>query len=244
MGVRVGSGIVFLSFFFFSRSSNPWKSVFIWGLIFPEIRMATHEIKKTSAYVWFDAEFTSLELETACLLQVAVIITDCDLNRLHPESANLNLCIKLAEGEQVSEWVEEHLSGLVAQCRSDKAVTLEEADRQIAALLDQYAGTPFDSIGDRPVLAGNSVHNDWYLMRRFLPMFGSRLHYRLLDVSTLKIQWQDWADGELFDKESIEELNTYYPGGGIDAANAHDALFDIKASIAELSFYRSGLFKR
>jgi oligoribonuclease len=206
--------------------------------------MSEKELKKSSAYVWFDAEFTSLELESARLLQVAVILTDCELKRLHPESADLNLCIKLEEGECVSEWVEENLSGLVAQCRSDDAVTIEEADRQIAALLDQYAGTPFESIGDRPVLAGNSVHNDWYLMRRFLPMFGSRLHYRLLDVSTIKIQWQDWAGQGAFDKECVEQLNRYFPGGGIDTANAHDALFDIKASIAELAFYREGLFKR
>ncbi len=206
--------------------------------------MSEKELKKTSAYVWFDAEFTSLELETARLLQVAVIITDTELNRLHPESDDLNLCIKLDEGERVSAWVEEHLSGLVAQCRSTDAVSLEEADRHIAALLDKYAGTPFESIGDRPVLAGNSVHNDWFLMRRFLPMFGSRLHYRLLDVSTIKIQWQDWAGQGAFDKERVELLNTCFPGGGIDAANAHDALFDIKASIAELAFYRDGLFKR
>lgn len=203
--------------------------------------MSEKELKKTSAYVWFDAEFTSLELEAARLLQVAVIITDHELNRLHPESDDLNLCIKLEEGELVSAWVEEHLSDLIVQCRSAEAVTLEEADRRIAALLDQYAGTPYESIADRPVLAGNSVHNDWYLMRRFLPLFGSRLHYRLLDVSTIKIQWQDWVGQAPFDKESVDQLNQYFPGGGIDAANAHDALFDIKASIAELAFYRSGL---
>lgn len=201
------------------------------------------EQKKTSAYVWFDAEFTSLELESARLLQVAVIITDTELKRLHPESVDLNLCIKLAEGEQVSEWVEEHLSDLVAQCRSDKAVTIEEADRQIAAMLDEYVGTPHGSISDRPVLAGNSVHNDWVLMRRFLPMFGQRLHYRLLDVSTIKIQWMDLKGEAAFDKDSVELLNEYFPGGGIDAANAHDALFDIKASIAELSFYRRNLMQ-
>jgi oligoribonuclease len=197
--------------------------------------------KKTSAYVWFDAEFTSLELESARLLQVAIIITDNELNRLHPVEADLNLCIKLEEGEQVSEWVEENLSGLVAQCRSEIGVSIEEADRQISAMLDQYCATPCAEMSDRPVLGGNSVHNDWFLMRRFLPMFGSRLHYRLLDVSTIKIQWQDWAGQPPFDKESVDQLNQYFPGGGIDAANAHDALFDIKASIAELAFYRSNL---
>jgi oligoribonuclease len=203
--------------------------------------MSENEIKKTSGYVWFDAEFTSLELDQARLLQVAVIVTDSDLNRLHSVEDDLNLCIRLPDWEQVSPWVEEHLSGLVAQCRSGEAVTLNEADRQIAALLDQTCGTPCDSIGDRPVLAGNSVHNDWFLMRKFLPEFSGRLHYRLLDVSTIKIQWQDWVGKEPFDKESVDQLNQYFPGGGIDAANAHDALFDIKASIAELSYYRSHL---
>ncbi len=203
--------------------------------------MSEKQLKKTSGYVWFDAEFTSLELETARLLQVAVIITDSELNRLHPEAADLNLCIQLGEGEQVSAWVEENLAGLVARCRSAEAVTIEEADRKIAALLDRYAGTPCADMAGRPVLAGNSVHNDWFLMRRFLPLFCSRLHYRLLDVSSLKIQWQDWIGAEPFDKANVDALNRCFPGGGLDAANAHDALFDIKASIAELAFYRSQL---
>jgi len=196
--------------------------------------------KKTSAYVWFDAEFTSLELDQARLLQVAVILTDTHLRRLHPPEADLNLCIRLEEGESVSPWVAENLPSLVERCRTDEAVSLEEADRQIASMLDQYCGTD-NEMADRPVLAGNSVHNDWFLMRRFLPKFGSRLHYRLLDVSTLKIQWLDWIGGEPFDKENPAALNRYFPEAEISAANAHDALFDIKASIAELAFYRANL---
>ncbi len=203
--------------------------------------MSEKEQKKTSAYVWFDAEFTSLDLDQARLLQVAAIVTDTSLNRIGPPDADLNLCIRLEEGESVSPWVAENLSGLVEKCRSDEAVSIEEADRRLAALLDQYCGTPCEAMDQRPVLAGNSVHNDWFLMRRMLPAFGSRLHYRLLDVSTFKIQWQDWVGAESFDKENAELLNQYFPGGGITAANAHDALFDIKASIAELAFYRSRL---
>jgi oligoribonuclease len=197
--------------------------------------------KKTSAYVWFDAEFTSLELDQARLLQVAVILTDTDLRRIHPAEADLNLCIRLEDGESVSPWVAENLPDLVERCRTDEAVAIEEADRQIAALLDQFCGAAGKDVSDRPVLAGNSVHNDWFLMRRFLPEFGRRLHYRLLDVSTLKIQWLDWIGGEPFDKETPATLNRYFPEAGISAANAHDALFDIKASIAELAFYRSNL---
>ncbi|HEY5653804.1 MAG TPA: exonuclease domain-containing protein [Pontiella sp.] len=203
--------------------------------------MNEKDLKKTSAYIWFDAEFTSLELEQARLLQLAVIATDHELKRLHPPEADLNLCIKLNEGEQISPWVEENLPELVKQSRSENAVTIEEADQKIVSLLDQYCATPLDNVAERPILAGNSVHNDWFLMRRFLPLFMSRLHYRLLDVSTLKVQWMDWAGQKPFDKEDVALLNQYFPGGIIDKANAHDALFDIKASIAELAYYRSRL---
>ena len=203
--------------------------------------MSDTESKKTSAYVWFDAEFTSLELDTARLLQVAAIVTDNELNRLHPPEEDLNLYIRLEKDVEVSPWVAENLPGLVAKCCSDEAVSVNEADRRIAAMLDRYCGTQQKEMADRPVLAGNSVHNDWFLMRRFLPECTRRLHYRLLDVSSIKIQWLDWAGKAPFDKENAELLNQYFPGGGIDAANAHDALFDIKASIAELAFYRAHL---
>ena len=204
--------------------------------------MSEEEPKKTPAYVWFDAEFTSLELDQARLLQVAAIVTDTDLNRIGPPEDDLNLGIRLEPEEQLSPWVAENLSDLVEKCRSDDAVDIGEADRQLAALLDQHCSTPCKSMAQRPVLAGNSIHNDWFLMRRFLPTFGSRLHYRLLDVSSIKIQWMDLSDGEPFDKGDIGLLNRYFPSGGIDAANAHDALFDIKASIAELAFYRERFF--
>lgn len=203
--------------------------------------MLDKEQKKSSAYVWFDAEFTSLDLDRARLLQVALIVTDIELNRIAPPEDDLNLFIHLDEGEPASPWVAENLPELIEKCRSNDAVTIEEADCQMAALLDRYCGTPCDDMDGRPVLAGNSVHNDWYLMRRFLPLFGKRLHYRLLDVSTIKIQWLDWIGGEPFDKEDIDLLNRYYRGGSISAANTHNALFDIKASIAELAFYRSKL---
>ena len=199
--------------------------------------MSENESKKSSAYIWFDAEFTSLELEEARLLQVAVIMTDIHLQRIAPEEADLNLCIRLEEGDPVSPWVTENLSGLVQKCRSPEAVSVEEADEQIAALLDQYLQTPCKEMSARPILSGNSVHNDWFLMRKYLPRFAKRLHYRLLDVSMFKVQWTDWLDGEPFDKENLEQLNRYFPG--ISSTNAHDALFDVKASIAELAFYRT-----
>ena len=203
--------------------------------------MPDKELKKTKAYAWFDAEFTSLDLDTARLLQVALILTDNQLKRLHPPTEDIRLCIRLGPDEEISPWVASNLPELVEQCRSDIAVSTDEADRRMAALLDQYGGTPCEAMDDRPVLAGNSVHNDWYLMRRFLPQLASRLHYRLLDISTIKIQWQDWIGQAAFDKENIGLLNEYYPDGDLPAVQAHDALFDIKASMAELAFYRAHL---
>lgn len=203
--------------------------------------MTDESVKKSAAYVWFDAEFTSLELESARLLQVAVILTDTKLQRMAPPEKDLNLCIRLEAGEAISPWVEENLPSLVEQCRSDVAVSIEEADAQIAALIDAYVPNATGEMNARPLLAGNSVHNDWFLLRRFLPKFGQHLHYRLLDVSTIKVQWMDWVGQPPFDKEDPDLLNRYFPGGGITEANAHDALFDIKASIAELAFYRSQL---
>ena len=197
------------------------------------------EIHPSSAYVWFDAEFTSLDLEQARLLQVAAIVTDRALRRIGTPADDLNLCIRLESDEPVSPWVAENLSELLARCRSEEAVSIEEADRRLRTLVDRLCATPHESMADRPVLAGNSIHNDWLLMRRFLPEFASRLHYRLLDVSSLKLQWVDWKERPAFDKEDAALLAQCFPEGGIEETNAHDALFDVKASIAELAYYRT-----
>ena len=78
---------------------------------------------------------------------------------------------------------------------------MAEADRRLAALVDQAIGAPATGITERPVLAGNAIHMDLIMVRQFLPEFEKRLHYRLLDVSTLKILWNDGHPGHPFDKE-------------------------------------------
>ena len=198
--------------------------------------------QQTAAYAWFDAEFTSLELERARLLQVALVLTDSQLRRITPPEEDVNLFIRLEPEEAVSPWVQENLPDLVEKCRSTDAVSLETADARLADLLDRWVKNPEKEMAGRPVLAGNSIHNDWFFVRRFLPAFSSRLHYRLLDVSALKIQWNDLQGEAAFDKESLETLNQFWPGG-FSALQAHDALFDAKASIAELAFYRTHLFR-
>src|SRR5512137_2952605 len=106
-------------------------------------------------YVWFDTEFTSLDLEKAWLLQVAALITDSSLKRVLPPEKDLSLNIRLAPGMEVSEWVEENLPDLLKKCRSPQAVEISEADHLLAAYVDEAAGSPAEAENSRPVLAGN-----------------------------------------------------------------------------------------
>jgi oligoribonuclease len=194
--------------------------------------------KSSSAYVWFDTEFTSLELDEARLLQVAVMLTDKNLQRIAPPEEDLNLYIRINADTPVSPWVQKNLPDLVKKCRSKAAVSVEEADEKLTAFIDRWCNTPIKTIQKRPVLAGNSVHTDWMLARKFLPVFISRLHYRLLDVSALKIQWFDVVGGDEFGKDDFAEVKRYFPSADLRKLRRHDAYYDIVASAAELAFYR------
>lgn len=199
----------------------------------------------STAYLWFDTEYTSLELEKASLLQVALVITDCHLNRITRPDEDINLYIKLDSQTKVSPWITENMPELITRCRSDQAVTSEEADRRIAALIDRSIVVPLGDDKKKPILAGNSIHSDWYLLTRYLPATRQRIHYRHLDVTTLKLQWQDHARGEKFEKDDLKLVKKHFPGLELNGnSKLHDAYYDCQASIAELAFYRKKLFKR
>ncbi|HKL20166.1 MAG TPA: hypothetical protein VJ904_00080, partial [Tichowtungia sp.] len=74
----------------------------------------------STAYVWFDTEFTSLDLDKAQLLQVSVMLTDKDLRRITPPEEDINFYIRVAEGVPLSPWVQKNLPDLVKRCRSSK----------------------------------------------------------------------------------------------------------------------------
>lgn len=203
----------------------------------------THPPAPAPAYLWFDTEFTSLDPGQARLLQVAMLITDTNLRRLTPPAADINLCIALDPEAPVSDWVRQNLGSLLARCRSDAAVAPAEADRRLAALVDRAVGAPpAADITARPVLAGNAVHMDLLMARLFLPAFEKRLHYRLLDVSTLKLLWNNRPPARTFDKDSAAVIAAHLPEG-VDSPSgeAHDAYYDIHASLAEMNFYRTRL---
>ena len=74
--------------------------------------------------------------------------------------------------------MKEHLSGLITRCGEVSAVSLEEADARLSDWLQTHFGSCSKPIHERPLLAGNSVHNDWLMVRRHLPKFHGGLHYR------------------------------------------------------------------
>jgi oligoribonuclease len=203
------------------------------------------ELRPTSsAYVWLDLEFTSLEFERASLLQIAVVLTDTSLKRLADPSLDLNLFIRLEPGTEVSPWVRENLPDLIQKCRGDDAVPMTGLDDRLCAYLDDHVGPASSDVSRRPIVAGSSVHADYYLLRRLLPGFIGRCHYRLLDVTAIKLQWIDFGDGKEIDKENPEVLRAYFPEAVVSGGPAvHDAYYDVQASIAELAYYRTSFFR-
>ena len=193
-------------------------------------------------YVWFDTKYSTLELESALLLQVAALITDTSLRRVLPPEQDVRLTIRLPEGQRISPWIEQNLPDLVRACRSSAAVDIAVADERLAAYVDAVAGTPAEKENQRPLLAGNSIHADWWLIRRFLPNFLNRLHYRHLDVTAFKVEWQSLHPEIEFEKENPGIIARYFPEALLPDSNSrHDAYYDLQASIAELAFYRRHL---
>lgn len=199
---------------------------------------------KTSAYIWFDSEFTSLQAEEAHLLQVAMIITSPALERLLPPESDLRISVRLPDQAPVSAWVQEHIPALVAASRAPDALPVDEVDRLLVERIEQAIGPIPSDMPLRPILAGNSIHADRAVIQRHLPRLVQTLHYRMLDVSAWKIGWLDHFDGTPFPKDRPDSILTYgLPPAASMAGGEHDAYYDVCASLAEYRYYLSHLGK-
>ena len=199
-------------------------------------RMQTHQGPRL---VWFDTEYTSLDLEQAHLVQVAMVVTAFDGRRIAPAAQDLVTPVRLPVEAPVSEFLARECPALVTLARGANAPTLDLVDALLAARLDDLLGPPAAKSKDRPILAGNTIHADWWLAEKFLPRFVARLNYRHLDVSALKILWLGAQAGPEFEKADIALMRANLPGWDLPAtAQRHDALYDVMCSIAELNFYR------
>lgn len=172
--------------------------------------------------VWIDAEMTGLDPEVDELVEVAVIVTD---SMLHPLAPGIDVIIKPSQAslDQMSDFVRQMHSDSGLINLLDDGISLEEAQQVV---LD-YVRSLVPQAGLAP-LAGNSVGQDQRFLRAYMPEVAEHLHYRIIDVSTIK-----------------ELARRWYPRVYVCAPEkngSHRALADIQDSIMELEYYRRALF--
>ena len=175
-----------------------------------------------SAIVWMDMEMSGLDPETDRILEVAILITDAELNVV-AEGPSLVLHQPDAVLEAMDEWNTSHhgQSGLTQRVRES---TTSESQAS-AALLGFLAG---HTQKKKAPLAGNSIHQDRRFVARYLPEVEDWLHYRNIDVSTIKELALRWYPKQ-------------YTARPMKKSN-HRAMDDLRESIEELKYYRKALF--
>jgi oligoribonuclease len=171
--------------------------------------------------VWIDCEMTGLDLQRDALVEVAAVVTDSELEIL---DEGVDVVIKPPQ-ETVDAMVdvvrEMHTrSGLLDELAS--GVTMAEAQDTVLAYVREHVPEP-----RKAPLAGNSVYVDRGFLSRDMPDLEAHLHYRLVDVSSLKELIRRWYPRVYF--------NSPPKAGG------HRALADIRESIEELKFYRAAI---
>lgn len=172
--------------------------------------------------VWIDLEMTGLMIDTDVILEIACVITDGNLNVL---AAGPSFVIQQPKEklDAMSKWcVNHHGKSGLTDAVLKSTTTIEEAEKKTLAFIKEHC------IPNNGILAGNSIWQDRAFMQRYMPSIPAYLHYRMLDVSTIKelaIRWYP-------ENSSIE----------FKKSDGHRALSDIYESIAELEHYRKHFF--
>ncbi|MEC5198315.1 oligoribonuclease [Arthrobacter sp. PL16] len=172
--------------------------------------------------VWIDCEMTGLDLAHDALIEVAVLVTDAELNIL---GDGVDLVIKPTPEAlaQMGDFVRtmHTTSGLLEEL--DGGITMEDAEQQVLDYIRKHVPEP-----RKAQLAGNSVGTDRNFLLRDMPLVVDHLHYRIIDVSTIKELARRWYTRAYFQSP---------PKTG-----GHRALGDIEDSIRELRYYRAAVF--
>ena len=173
--------------------------------------------------VWVDLEMTGLDPDVSVIVEIATIVTESDLTVV-AEGPNLVIHQPEEVLAGMSDFVRDlHArSGLLERIRASD-VSLAAAAEQTVAFLSKHIAK-----GMAP-LCGNSVWKDRSFLERYMPSVIDLLHYRIVDVSTLKELARRWYPGSMLPPKKKE---------------LHRALDDIRESIEELRYYRANLFVR
>jgi len=188
------------------------------------------------ALVWVDCEMTGLGADGGpgedTLLEVAVLITDGDL-RVIAEGPEIVIHHSDQVLDGMNDWCKTQFGWRGLGCDPDpdklaaavqkSRVSMEEADRMLLEFVQQHTNKTTG------ILAGNTVHMDKRFLDKFCPRFMDHLHYRIVDVSTVKELCRRWYP---------QEFKAAPPKAG-----AHRALDDIKESLKELQYYGGSIFK-
>ena len=173
--------------------------------------------------VWVDCEMTGLSLATDALIEVACVVTDSELNVLgegvdvvvHATDEQLALM-----GDVVTRM---HASSGLTEAVRSSDLSMADAEEQVLAHVREHVPQPRTA-----PLCGNSVYVDRGFLARDMPTLDDHLHYRIVDVSSVKELARRWYPPVYYDAP--------------EKAGGHRALADILESVAELRYYRAALF--
>jgi len=179
-------------------------------------------VRVNGRLVWIDCEMTGLDIEHDALIEIACLVTDADLNLLD-EGVDLVIKPPAEALESMADVVREMhtASGLLAELPGGIAVT--EAQEIVLGYVRGHVAEP-----KRVPLCGNSIATDRWFIARDMPELDAHLHYRMVDVSSIKELARRWYPRAYFASPAKH--------GG------HRALADIKESVQELRYYREALF--
>lgn len=178
---------------------------------------------KDNRVVWVDLEMTGLDTSRHVIVEVAALVTDANLNILD-EGIDLVVHASDAELAEMDDFVTNMHSenGLLEEIKASP-VSITEAEDAVLALVEKHC----DPAHPAP-LAGNSIATDRSFIRAQMPRLDAALHYRMIDVSTVKELSRRWFPKAYY----------HQPEKGM----AHRALADIVESIRELDYYRRAVF--
>ena len=172
--------------------------------------------------VWIDCEMTGLSLEADALIEVAALVTDFELNQLG-DGVDVVIRPPAEALEQMDDFVRtmHTTSGLLEEL--DGGTTMDDAQQQVLAYIREWVPEP-----RKAPLGGNTVGTDRNFLARDMAELEAHLHYRIIDVSSIKELSRRWYPRAYF--------------GSPKKSGGHRALADIRESIAELRYYREAVF--
>ncbi|AXA33060.1 oligoribonuclease [Francisella adeliensis] len=170
--------------------------------------------------VWLDLEMTGLDVEKCKIIEIAAIITDKNLNVIAEAEP-----IAIHQSDEImgsmDEWcTTTHAQTGLTQRVKESSFTAEQAEEEIVSFIRKHVPYKVSP------LCGNSIWQDRRFLSKYMSKIDDYCHYRVLDVTSIKLLNDYWGGKESYHKQ-----------------NTHKALDDIRESIGELKFYRNKMFK-